>query len=210
MPSAVRSGLNAVDFLRAAARDAEAGHHFVEDQKRAVPGAFLPQHFKKAGLRKIETGVGRDRLEDDRGDLAAVRAKSCAHRLDIVEGQSDRQVGECFRHAGAVGLAMRERAAAGVDEKRIDMAVIAAVEFDDLVAFVKPRARRTHDIVASVPLFTIRTFSIDGTQRQISSAISTSSGLGMPKLTPRRRLRRTASITTAGAWPRIAGPQVPT
>src|SRR5450432_2965099 len=33
-----------------------------------------------------------------------------------------------------------------------------------------------HDIVASVPLFTIRTFSIDGTQRQISSAISTSSG----------------------------------
>ena len=50
---------------------------------------------------------------------------------------------------------------------------------------VKPRASRTHDIVASVPLFTIRTFSIDGTQPQISSAISTSSGFGMPKLTPR-------------------------
>ncbi len=50
---------------------------------------------------------------------------------------------------------------------------------------VNPRARRTHDIVASVPLFTIRTFSIDGTHAQISSAISTSNGLGIPKLTPR-------------------------
>ena len=37
-----------------------------------------------------------------------------------------------------------------------------------------------HDIVASVPLFTIRNFSIDGTQSQISSAISTSSGFGIP------------------------------
>ena len=61
---------------------------------------------------------------------------------------------------------------------------------------VKPRARRTHDIVASVPLFTIRTFSIEGTQRQMSSAISTSSGLGIPKLTPRPAASRTASITT--------------
>ena len=37
-----------------------------------------------------------------------------------------------------------------------------------------------------MPLFTIRTFSIEGTQRQISSAISTSRGFGIPKLTPRR------------------------
>ena len=66
---------------------------------------------------------------------------------------------------------------------------------------VKPRASRTHDIVASVPLLTIRTFSIEGTQRQISSAISTSSGFGMPKLTPRTAASRTASITTRGRMP---------
>ena len=40
-------------------------------------------------------------------------------------------------------------------------------------------------MVASVPLLTIRTFSIDGIQRQINSAISTSSGFGIPKLKPR-------------------------
>src|SRR5438552_18163294 len=50
---------------------------------------------------------------------------------------------------------------------------------------VNPRARRMHDIVASVPLFTIRTFSIEGIQLQINSAISTSNGFGIPKLTPR-------------------------
>ena len=38
---------NAVDFLRTAARDAKAGHHFIEDEKRAVLGAFLAQRFEK-------------------------------------------------------------------------------------------------------------------------------------------------------------------
>ena len=33
-----------------------------------------------------------------------------------------------------------------------------------LSRLVKPRARRIHDMVASVPLLTIRTFSIDGIQ----------------------------------------------
>ena len=40
---------------------------------------------------------------------------------------------------------MRERAAAGIDEQRIDMPVVTALEFDDLVAFRetagKPNAR---------------------------------------------------------------------
>ena len=75
---------------------------------------------------------------------------------------------------------------------------------------VKPRARRMQDIVASVPLFTMRTFSTDGTHSQMSRAISTSKGFGMPKLTPRLAAATMASRTTAGACPRIAGPHVPT
>ena len=67
-----------------------------------------------------------------------------------------------------------------------------------------------HDIVASVPLLTIRTFSMLGTQLWISAAISISFRCGIPKLTPRGAASRIASITTAGAWPRIAGPHVPT
>src|SRR6266567_8208860 len=45
---------------------------------------------------------------------------------------------------------------------------------------VKARASRRHDMVASVPLLTIRTFSIAGIHLQSNSAISTSSGFGIP------------------------------
>ena len=66
------------------------------------------------------------------------------------------------------------------------------------------------DIVASVPLLTMRTFSIEGTQAQIVRAISISYGFGMPKLTPRLAVSVIASRTTLGACPRMAGPHVPT
>jgi hypothetical protein len=75
---------------------------------------------------------------------------------------------------------------------------------------VNARATRTQDMLASVPLLTIRTFSIDGIQLQINSAKSTSRGFGIPKLKPRDAASQTASTTTFGAWPRIAGPQLPT
>ena len=65
------------------------------------------------------------------------------------------------------------------------MAMITTFELNDLVAPRKAPGQSNNDIAASVPLFTIRTFSIEGTQLQISSAISTSSGFGIPKLTPR-------------------------
>jgi hypothetical protein len=45
---------------------------------------------------------------------------------------------------------------------------------------VTPRARRSADIVASVPLLTIRTISMEGTASTISSAISISSSVGAP------------------------------
>ena len=61
-----------------------------------------------------------------------------------------------------------------------------------LSRLVNPRASRKHDIVASVPLLTIRTFSIAGIQVQISSASSTSNGFGIPKLSPRCAASHTA------------------
>ena len=42
------------------------------------------------------------------------------------------------RHARAVRPAVRERAAAGLDEQRVHVAVIAALELDDLVAAGEP------------------------------------------------------------------------
>jgi len=48
--------------------------------------------------------------------------------------KGDGQVGESARHSGAVGFAVGEGAAAGPHEQGIDVAVVAAFEFDDLVA----------------------------------------------------------------------------
>ena len=87
-------GHDSVNFLRAAARDAKTGHHFIEDQERAVLRAFVAQRLEKTWLRKIKAGVGRNRFENDGGDLVRVLAKRRAHRVDVVERKRDRQVGE--------------------------------------------------------------------------------------------------------------------
>ena len=70
-----------------------------------------------------------------------------------------------------------------------------------------------HDMVASVPLFTMRTFLKRCLEPicKSSAAISISYGFGMPKahpvVLPRALIAR---VTTSGACPRIAGPHVPT
>ena len=46
--------------------------------------------------------------------------------------------------------------------------------------------------------------------RMVNSAISTSCACGIPKLTPFAAVAVIASSTTRGAWPRMAGPHVPT
>ncbi len=75
---------------------------------------------------------------------------------------------------------------------------------------VKPRARRTADMVASVPLLHRRTFWIDGKNRTISSAMVTSPSVGVPKLVPRSRAAAIAARIRGWLWPWIAGPQVQT
>ena len=75
---------------------------------------------------------------------------------------------------------------------------------------VNPRASRMALMQASVPLLVIRTFFTLGTRSQISRAIVTSSGLGMPKLVPRSAAAFTAAMILGWAWPRMAGPQVST
>src|SRR3546814_8016826 len=49
-------GRDAIARLRAAERDAEAGHHLVEDQQRAVPRAQVAQVLQEAFARRQEIG----------------------------------------------------------------------------------------------------------------------------------------------------------
>jgi len=58
--------------------------------------------------------------------------------------------------------------------------MITAIELDKFFLPVYPLARRIALIVASVPEFTIRTISMDGTMSTIVSAIVTSSSVGAP------------------------------
>ncbi len=61
-------------------------------------------------------------------------------------------------------------------------------------------------MVASVPLLTMRTFSIDGTRSQMASASRTSPGVGAPKEVPSPAADRIASMTFGWAWPATMAP----
>ena len=75
---------------------------------------------------------------------------------------------------------------------------------------VNPRASRIALMHASVPLLVMRIFFTLGTRSQISFAIVTSSGFGMPKLVPNSAAAFTAEMIFGCAWPKIAGPHVQT
>ena len=59
---------------------------------------------------------------------------------------------------------------------------------------MNPRATRMADMVASVPEFTRRTISMDGTASQIASASSISCSVGAPKLVPISSALRSAAM----------------
>ena len=93
------------------------------------------------------------------------------------------------RDARARRRAERQRARARLDQERVGVPVIAAVELDDAArGAVAARATRTALIAASVPELTKRTRSIDGIScAHALGRASTSSGLGAPKLVPSLR-----------------------
>ncbi len=70
---------------------------------------------------------------------------------------------EICRHARRVRLTKRQRARTGFDQQAVCVAVVAAFEFDNLIAASKTTRRRIALIVASVPEFTMRTMSMVGT-----------------------------------------------
>ena len=83
---------------------------------------------------KIKPGIGGNRLEDHGRDFVFVFSKRFSDKIDIVEWQGNRQVGERLWNACAVGSTVRKRTAAGLHQKRIGMAMITPVKLDDFVA----------------------------------------------------------------------------
>ena len=122
------------EFLYAAFGETEAGHDFVEDEEGAMFGGDVAEKLEVAGLGEDESGVGGVGLDDDGGDLVAEVREGFLEAFDVVVGEADCFVGEGFWNAGGIGLAAGEGTGAGGDEEGVDVAVVAAFEFDDLVA----------------------------------------------------------------------------
>ena len=135
-------GLDAVQLLRAARRDAEAGDDLVEDQQRTVPLGDLAQELEVAGLRRDDAGVRLNRLDQHRRDVGAVLGEELLHVLAVVVladqqrlGVDGRNTGRCrLRNLGVAFGVLGVYLGMTAPEVRIGEAVVAALHLDDLVA----------------------------------------------------------------------------
>ena len=93
-------GLDAVQALSALRTDAEAGHHFVEYQHRAVLGAQLAQRTQELRFGCDEVHVAGHRLDDDTGDLVALVLEQVLQFRAVVVGQHQRVLRHFRRYAG--------------------------------------------------------------------------------------------------------------
>ena len=189
LPEDVRSG-GCRRALGAAAGDAEAGDHLVEDEERAARSQSARRPSRKpspAGRRPCcprPAPRGRRDPSPYRATAAAsARGRCRAH---------DRVGRDAGGHARRRRDAERHDARARAREQRVDVAVVVARELDHAIAAGRARASRTALIDASVPDETSRTISTAGTASTISAASSTS------------RLGRRPERRAAAAPPRTA------
>ena len=68
-------GQDAEALLGAAARDAEAGDHLVEDEQRAGGVAERAERLEEAGRGRDAAHVPGDRLDEDRGEAPRCDAR---------------------------------------------------------------------------------------------------------------------------------------
>ena len=94
--------------------------------------AFIPQRFEETLRRKIQAGIGGNRLKDNGCDVV-VLVKRRPHRADVIERERNRQIGKRLRNARAIRPAMRQGSTACTHQQRVNVTVIAAFELDDLV-----------------------------------------------------------------------------
>ena len=132
-------GLKALDLLRvqalgAAQGDAKAGHHLVVNHQRPVLLRQLADAAGElhAGAHKVH--VAGNGLHDHAGDFAAHLGKGFFQLGHIVVFKDDGVFHHIGGHPSGRRAAKGGQPRAGLDQQRIGMAVVAAIEFDDLVA----------------------------------------------------------------------------
>ena len=67
-------------LARSPGRDPESRHHLVEDEKRARAVGELPQSLEEARIRRNESGIPNDGLDDDGADTLLVVSNEVSWR----------------------------------------------------------------------------------------------------------------------------------
>ena len=144
-------GRKAFDFLGvqalgAAQGDAKARHDLVIDQQRAMLAGQLADATGEVHRGAHKVHIAGNRLHDDAGNVAAHLGKGLFELSNVVVLQHDGVLGHIGRHTGRGRGAEGGQTRAGLDQQRIRMAVVAAVELDDLVAagVAARQAQRAH------------------------------------------------------------------
>ncbi len=140
-------GLDAEVLVGPAPRQDDAGLDLVEDEHRAVLGGELADALEEPGIRRDDADVELHRLDDDGGDFAGVRLQDPGEQLRLVERRDHRLGDPAARDPGAGRHGRRRLDGAHRLARRLDadqhvivVAVVAALELDDLLAAgVAPR-----------------------------------------------------------------------
>ena len=113
----------------------EPGNHFIKNQDDAEAAGNLAQALEESQVGQHATDVVRDRLENDRGDLALVFPDGVFHVIEIVEG-ADQRLFEGLREApGRERIAFPEllRRSDHVHRQIVVSAVVTPLELDELL-----------------------------------------------------------------------------
>ena len=127
-------GCQSEAVLRPAQTEAEPGDDLVEDEQGARLGAPPAQVIEEAVVRRDEPHVGRDALDDDRGDLAGVPLEHGVDGGRVVERNDDRVRHGRRRHPHRSGQAEGGHTASRRGQQGVEVAVVAPGELHDLVA----------------------------------------------------------------------------
>ena len=127
-------GLDTVEGLGAALSDAEARHDFVDDEDGAVLRAELAHRAKEFGVAADHVHVAGDGFDDHAGDVVAPLGEGVLKLLRVVVLEHERVLRHGGGNTGRGRIAEGEHAGARLDEERVGVAVVAALELDDLVA----------------------------------------------------------------------------
>lgn len=127
-------GADAKNLLRSAGSQAEARHHLVKNEDGSVFGAEFAEKLQESRMGKIEAGIRGDGFQNNSGEFGSVVCEKGAQGLRVIEREGRSEGREGCGNARTIRLAEGQRAAACLDQKRINMAVVTALEFENAVA----------------------------------------------------------------------------